>query len=140
MKVYAAKAVTCSASRLWPHASGRKSLSLPHLMSSDSNNILDREEKRLDVNKCLVGIDAILKRMFDPKDSAYRAFADSFLGVIASKRDKAINHPVPTPKIKALSIMLERYWTEAPANLHQWVFNFYETDFDNSAVCSRNGE
>jgi hypothetical protein len=108
-------------------------------MSSDSNNILDREEKRLDVNKCLVGIDAILKRMFDPKDSAYRAFADSFLGVIASKRDKAINHPVPTPKIKALSIMLERYWTEAPANLHQWVFNFYETDFDNSAVCSSNG-
>lgn len=76
-------------------------------------------------------------RLFHPKGSAYRAFADKFMEVIASKRDMAEDHPMPPPKSRSLSIVLERYYTEAPGTYHQWVF--YETALGKVAVCSRNG-
>lgn len=76
-------------------------------------------------------------RLFHPKGSAYRAFADKFMETIASKRDKAVDHPDPPPKSKALSIVLEEYYTGGPHDYHQWAF--YQTAIGKEAVCSHNG-
>ncbi|ORY03676.1 SGNH hydrolase-type esterase domain-containing protein [Clohesyomyces aquaticus] len=83
------------------------------------------------------GMDDMQNRMFHPKGSAYRAFADKFMEIIASKRDKPEEHPPPPPKSKALTVVFQEQVTESPGPDHQWMF--YEASLGQEAVCSHNG-